>query len=639
LRPIARLLKALAATLLVSAVISIPVFVISYRLSLPTNQTNIVYLARSSFEGTVAVVGGIAAFAYLVYLVLEQRDKVRASRLISAHPNLSSFSLVSAPKSNTLPSLIFQNDPSAIDIEYQAGRDNCDNVTEELVHTLKKVRCLLVIGPSGIGKTKEVLRLAEQECLSGWMVLVYTGGWIGRPARWPENVPHHRILVVVDDVHHYCAPGIMEQHLDMNDRDVLDEVSTFHDGLHEFLSYLEAAGEREIRVIGTARSEDEYWKHLHYEQHPVWKRFAIYRLPPITDTNLVSLLKSYALYKGVEVREPEELIQRSDRMPQTIVGNVNHLSGGSETKRHLDLAIWANSADRTWRDIYEEIEEKIPFARQIYDAAYLTRSFNLPLVTTFILNMAIELTNRKPSRRLLHQIRSSFTTICRDYPQIWPLKDGEVQLRDGVLEGKDSLPQPEEYFHIILRVAQTVAREYPETRALLTSVTTVAPVLTRSSIDELDEGIHELLLIAQTIFARKGKTNALLFEVEEETNTLVLSAAVGHSVPKLVGYRLPKEGGLVGRAFQLNNTIVVEDLRGPFRYVRHRRQSFPETRSILTVPIIANDKSIAVLSIQSSIVQPRVHSLEAISQAEQIAAWIARILIAKKIQASGNQVS
>lgn len=128
-------------------------------------------------------------------------------------------------------------------------------------------------------------------------------------------------------------------------------------------------------MIATARSEEQHWSKLDFDKHPLWKRFTCYELPALTDQALISLLESYADQQEVTVDEAGKLVIHSDGMAQTIVSNVNR---AVDKSNRLSTENWANSADRNWREVYEEISRHVPAAPRLYDAAYLVREADLP---------------------------------------------------------------------------------------------------------------------------------------------------------------------------------------------------------------------------------------------------------------------
>lgn len=159
----------------------------------------------SNNETTIKVVASLITFTGGFIITWMGRRRIRFP--------LSSFEVFDPSKSQEVIKAIFRNDPIAPGVPYQAlGRADISNVTEELTRLLRRDRCLIVKGPTGTGKTREIARVARSECAGGWTVIIYKGGWLSEPSEWPNDFPHNRLLVVLDDLHHVCTAKLKPQH-------------------------------------------------------------------------------------------------------------------------------------------------------------------------------------------------------------------------------------------------------------------------------------------------------------------------------------------------------------------------------------------------------------------------------------------
>ena len=82
-------------------------------------------------------------------------------------------------------------------------RDNGRNVSEELEATLRAKTALLILGRTGLGKTREVTEVAQRLNQEGWVILrLKTGKWLDVPMEFPEAQigQGRKLLFFLDDL-------------------------------------------------------------------------------------------------------------------------------------------------------------------------------------------------------------------------------------------------------------------------------------------------------------------------------------------------------------------------------------------------------------------------------------------------------
>ncbi len=369
------------------------------------------------------------------------RDKNKVSKLLDEIP----FEIIPPTSKERIKEVLYRHDLDALTVPYQRdGRIGVEDVEGALVEQLHQHRCIVIRGQSGIGKTRELLRLAEHESSNGWTVMVYKGGLMGRPSSWNDTLPRKRILIIFDDIHHYCDPEIHPDH-ELKDGVNLSRFSyRFQDELNSFLNFMEAPALNDIHVVCTARSENVHWNKLNFDSHAVWKRFSISQMHSLDSHTLSNLLETYASSHNITVEDAIDLVDKSDGTPQTVVMNVQRAVRSSESS--INTNNWTNAAHQSWEELYRNISREIPWTPFIYDAAFILKELNISIYPFMLKKLASQLATSKWLRRILIQpsIGKSITDIQSNFPS-WGTDGDIIELREGMLEAKSDLPNPSEY--------------------------------------------------------------------------------------------------------------------------------------------------------------------------------------------------
>jgi len=145
------------------------------------------------------------------------------------------------------------------------GRD----IQAELKAALSRSRYLLVTAPTGYGKTREAVMLAQTLMLEGWRVLRVKSGWLDLPKDLAAELggQRSRLLILLDDLNSLFAFGRRKaSESPRAEKTPLLAEDSYHDRLLRLLDLLEeVCTPEEIRVLATTRNEAEQWKLLDYD--------------------------------------------------------------------------------------------------------------------------------------------------------------------------------------------------------------------------------------------------------------------------------------------------------------------------------------------------------------------------------------
>ena len=275
-------------------------------------------------------------------------------------------------------------------IPYQhraTGRD----IRQELVQMLRRKGAVLILGKSGIGKTREAATVAETLNQDGWTILkLKAGEWLDAYPKIPTDQfgENAKLLFFLDDLNHRMHSSRKERSPRAE-----DPMQPLNVPLQERLLRMLESYERvfrrdqQILVIATARNESvplEAGKpseldKLELNKYPnLWNRFERYELPEPENEAIEHLLADTAPKAKVKVR-PEDfsrIAQRNDRTFRNIIENLR-----TAKRDNLLLApdTFSRTLDQTWERRYERAIELRPTARYIYDAIELLQAVNVEL--------------------------------------------------------------------------------------------------------------------------------------------------------------------------------------------------------------------------------------------------------------------
>jgi CHAT domain-containing protein len=369
------------------------------------------------------------------------------------------FDIIKASDYEKVAPLIFRASPESklppYKVPYHTLREGEDNVQARLLELLKEKHRLIVKGPKDSGKTREITQLATTLCREeGFDVLVFRqGGWLGRPRNWPDDLNGKKLLVVLDNLHDLCV-SVMQTVNPMAEKIPFIKSPSFQDRLDDVLKYLEEGiGGVTLWVVATARSEPTQWARID-PTHEYWNGFIQFTVPRFITESWAETIQEYAEQIDVYCSVPaSELAIKSDLMPGTLVSNVVRAWGRREP---LNWSNFEPTSDGSYHQIYQEFISDFSSDRQrvslLYDAAYVIKEMGLPSYEELILELALELHKTPVIKRIYTRLLFKRTLgKLLGQPRWWGRNEGMLNIRDGVLEGKDELPDSLLTFNNIIR--------------------------------------------------------------------------------------------------------------------------------------------------------------------------------------------
>ncbi|MGA9383224.1 MAG: tetratricopeptide repeat protein, partial [Phormidium sp.] len=386
----------------------------------------------------------------------------------------SSFAFnVIPPKSEVLP-VIFreddeksQKDPLADSrIPYQRRLFE-RNIQKELERKLQETGWLLIVGRTGLGKTREAAELAQLFNNDGWTVLhLKTGEWLDIPARLPKEVETDRkLLFFLDDLHQKMHQSCHE----LSPKAENSPLEKFRVPLQERLletleAYEKLCGKEEICVIATTRNEKARdiagepceWEKLQWDKYPkLWQRFAVYELPQPKDEAIVELLQETIPNTKISAQDEDypKIARTNDGTFRNVVENLRRLCNGGLP---LNPQTFADNSPKNWKRCYDDAVKRYPVSRYIYDAVELLQLFDLPLERFTVEPTAMLMVPEKFLQRLWYrwQIREALNYLIERQRILEP--------RDGQIQAKARQVDVGEYLWRFYRLVLKLAGKHPQ---------------------------------------------------------------------------------------------------------------------------------------------------------------------------------
>ena len=302
-----------------------------------------------------------------------------------ARQDVTAFEVIRDP-GQLLPRLFGAPPPGAfgdLDMPY-TPRDPNRDVQAELRRALDARGRLLVVAPSGYGKTREAGMLVDRLIGEGYSAVLVRGeGWLDVPSDWPRGLPNNRLVIVLDDLNRLLPPVVAEQ-AERETRDPAVRLPTYEERLARFVRYFEqtAAG---VRVVATARNDVDPASGVDHRAElrarmkaPLWAEFARVELSAFPDEARRRLLRGAADAAGVEA--DDEAVRRcaamSDGNPRTIQANVQRCRRDREP---LQPEGYTPTLAGSWEARYQAVIRRYPAAAVIYDAIGLLQSAGVTL--------------------------------------------------------------------------------------------------------------------------------------------------------------------------------------------------------------------------------------------------------------------
>jgi tetratricopeptide (TPR) repeat protein len=279
---------------------------------------------------------------------------------------------------------LFQTEQTAglapYDVAYVNAREDIGDVQEALETALREAKGrLLVCGPRGIGKTREIAELARAACATKWKILVARNEGnprLGPLLSIPPELIDARLLIVIDNLHLRISTGADQP------------APPYLERLERLLEWLERQLPGNVRLLATARDEPRFQKDLDLPQEKEkWHGFGVFRLPRLTDEGLRQILSTLAAQASVAVAADDiaKLIENSDRKPATVFINVD-LARQKNTA--LTQTAWKPTEGEPWRLRFADARAEYGGVDRVCQTLYLLTQAGLPARIPYVSTLA-----------------------------------------------------------------------------------------------------------------------------------------------------------------------------------------------------------------------------------------------------------
>jgi tetratricopeptide (TPR) repeat protein len=361
--------------------------------------------------------------------------------------------------------------PSLIDWDIPLQDRELDiNHLAEIIRLLNDDQWVIITGPAGIGKTREMAEVALRFIRRGWTVMVFTGTLEGDQFPREQFLDVRRnVLFIFDDLHIQMRRSQPTRENRATEEQSLPTDRPLQERLLAALDHCDSVHipDTRIKVLATARDETvsddprlvSPWEMLQWERYPLWRRFTRYRLPRPENQAAASWLVNVSNRTGIQLEcPPEEIAQRNDGTFQNLVNNFEILlAGDSQEGRSLSLSRenFKDTLRGSWEKCYQDAFKLEPLAKELYDAVDLLQQANIPLKAFVVERVALMLVrgNRWQKVRYQWRIKKALEKL--------EAREGILSPRDGQIEGKGELLSLEDYLEKLLGLFLALLDRFP----------------------------------------------------------------------------------------------------------------------------------------------------------------------------------
>ncbi|MCG9893438.1 MAG: tetratricopeptide repeat protein, partial [Thermosynechococcaceae cyanobacterium MS004] len=356
-------------------------------------------------------------------------------------------------------------------IPYQQ-RDPQVNVLSALDACFSRKNWVLILGKSGLGKTREAAELALQLHAQGWTILRLTmeGKWLEVPLKFPsERVPHRRVLFFLDNLNQpMYASRVREGKVQEGLSDELLR-KPLQERLLEYLNFFEReCGADQIRVIATARDEKAAeqegepcpWDKLAWAKYPqFWGRFERYTLPDLAPVAMEAVLQEALDGGKVQAQSADfaAMAQRNDGTFRNVVANLQEVR---KIKGLLSLKTFQPTLMGSWAERFARVRAQYPLAGVVYDAADLLRQVDVDLKA--LESVTLQQTLLRETALLLMPGWWQHWRLARTVPKVLAMEQRLLDPPDGLLEAKGTPTEVGEYLPRLRRMLLAQAKLRPQ---------------------------------------------------------------------------------------------------------------------------------------------------------------------------------
>ena len=314
------------------------------------------------------------------------------------------------------------------------------SIQEELRKELNKRRYLLIIAPTGYGKTREAGVLAQGLMAEGYRVVRIRPGWLDEPNELPAELGNQRsrILLLLDDLTGLFRSGAHIQSPLMERLPVIRWAS-FHDRLLKAIDAFELlCGQNEVRVIAAARSEPSEWAWLKFhKQDELWRRFGQpFELPAPSHSTIIELLEASSSMLEIDAQRGDfaEIAAMNTGAFRNVVQNIRRIVVEEE---QLSAIQYLPTLYGSWRESYEIVIDHYPLVEKVYDAIDILQQAKIRLYLPLVENLSLLLCTGNKLQKIFQQIQIRRTLKYLIYEaNILPQDKYYLIPHDGQIEAK-----------------------------------------------------------------------------------------------------------------------------------------------------------------------------------------------------------
>lgn len=283
-------------------------------------------------------------------------------------------------------------DPKAPLLSYRSIK-YIPRIAFELDAALQDKGMILIRGKSKTGKTREACEALKRWWYSGPTVLVVRNHvGLYPPFKVPENLPLRNLVIFIDDIDRYLSDQPSQRRLN-------DTLLFFQEICHN---------RGEVRVIATARQEEEYWDRLNYDPSQVpWSKFELVQLNPVPSEKAIEFINELSRMSNISI-EPGLAKTLAEKNNGTFLNLAlafqNWLSQHIVVIQSEETKIFEGVLKKTWRRRYEELALSHPLIMPIYAAIDFIQSRNLSMHQDLIVELATEMSLTKKHLSVLGMV-------------------------------------------------------------------------------------------------------------------------------------------------------------------------------------------------------------------------------------------
>ncbi|MDJ0744790.1 MAG: tetratricopeptide repeat protein, partial [Xenococcaceae cyanobacterium MO_167.B27] len=328
-------------------------------------------------------------------------------------------------------------------IKYQQRLSDRD-IKQELINKLESQDWVLILGRTGLGKTREAAEVTQVFNNEDWTVLYLKDWeWLDLPTRkqLKELNQTRKILFFLDDLNRKMAFGLKDKSPQAEELPLAPLTKPLQIRLLETITEYQENFDY-IKVIATARNEKQpenntrisEWEKLDWDKYPnFWEKFTIYNLPTPEDNAVVHLLQDTIPKTGITANETDyiTIAKRNDRTFRNVVENLTRIKN-----RGLDFTVenYRDTLRQNWDEHYQNAINKYPLSKYIYDAIDLLLQIGIPLAKTTVLPTT-KLLMEVPKWQFWHKKNiNKALAYLTEVENIYQPRDGQIEAKGSTIE-------------------------------------------------------------------------------------------------------------------------------------------------------------------------------------------------------------